>query len=112
MCTFSCFDFANNHIRFFGYLCVGAEFTYVVLYALVHCWQAGGNSSISSSSDVVVVGPVITKSLLTFLAVCVPGCVLKQLVNVMQLLSAGYAIAKGDADMYNQAHIKIASKAN
>jgi CDP-diacylglycerol--inositol 3-phosphatidyltransferase len=72
---------------FFGYLCVGAEFTYIALYALVHM---NGSTGIF---DVAVK---------VFLAGCIPGCVAKQAVNVMQLASACYLIAKTDAENYGK----------
>lgn len=67
---------------FFGYLCVGAEFTYI--FAYVH--QFSKNSWYHS---------ILEALLLT----CLPGCMLKQVVNVMQLASACYAVAQSDAKM-------------
>ena len=37
-----------------------------------------------------------------FLILCLPGCILKQAVNIMQLLSACYAVAQHDADGKNK----------
>ena len=71
-----------KYYYFFGYLCVGAEFTYVIAYALQYtgdCWCH----------------PLLKCLLYAFL----PGCVLKQAVNVMQLASACYAVAENDALM-------------
>eukprot|EP00537_Pseudo-nitzschia_pungens_P014737 CAMPEP_0172401486 /NCGR_PEP_ID=MMETSP1061-20121228/50434_1 /TAXON_ID=37318 /ORGANISM="Pseudo-nitzschia pungens, Strain cf. pungens" /LENGTH=220 /DNA_ID=CAMNT_0013135137 /DNA_START=84 /DNA_END=746 /DNA_ORIENTATION=- len=70
---------------FFGYLCVGAEFTYVLAYAI----QFTGNHWIH---------PILK----TAMWLVVPGCFLKQLVNVMQLASACYAVAEMDAEMKNK----------
>jgi CDP-diacylglycerol--inositol 3-phosphatidyltransferase len=74
-----------HYYYFFGYLCVGAEFTYVLAYVL----QFTGNHWLHSTLQCV------------FLAV-LPGCILKQLVNVMQLASACYAVAQYDAEMKNK----------
>ena len=67
---------------FFGYLCVGAEFTYLILYAIQ--FTAAGTGWVHSC-------------LVTLLYVSVPACVLKQLVNISQLSSACYAVAEYDA---------------
>jgi CDP-diacylglycerol--inositol 3-phosphatidyltransferase len=69
---------------FFGYLCVGAEFTYVIAYVL----QFTENSWYHSVLE-------------TLFLVCLPGCVLKQMVNVFQLTSACYAVAQNDANKDN-----------
>lgn len=64
---------------FFGYLCVGAEFTYILLLLQQYApdaWQ-----------------PVVAAGLL----ICLPGCVAKQFVNVAQLASSCHAIASADA---------------
>lgn len=66
---------------FFGYLCVGAEFTYLILYTI----QFTGNME------------WVHSCLMILLYVAVPACVLKQLVNVSQLSSACYAVAQYDA---------------
>ncbi|KAG7353269.1 CDP-alcohol phosphatidyltransferase [Nitzschia inconspicua] len=70
---------------FFGYLCVGAEFTYVIAYAL----QFTQNTTIHS----------LLKGILCLV---IPGCFMKQLVNVMQLASACYAVAQYDAEVKNK----------
>jgi len=70
---------------FFGYLCVGAEFTYVLAYV------------IQFTNDHWI-HPVLKA---VFWAVA-PGCLLKQLVNAMQLTSACYAVAEYDAALKNQ----------
>ena len=74
---------------FFGYLCVGAEFTYVLAYVL----QFTADQWIH---------PILK---MTLWAVA-PGCFLKQLVNVMQLTSACYAVAEHDAKLKNEWSIK------
>lgn len=64
---------------------MGAEFTYVIAYAI----QFTKDSSIHS--------------LLTgILWAVIPGCVMKQIVNISQLTSACYAVAQYDADMKNK----------
>jgi CDP-diacylglycerol--inositol 3-phosphatidyltransferase len=71
---------------FFGYLCVGAEFTYIILYVRRHL---DPTSAVSNVLDII-------------LAVCLPGCIAKQFVNVMQLTSACHTIAQYDADQRNK----------
>ena len=74
-----------EYYYFFGYLCVGAEFTYIFAYVQLHAegsWYHG----------------LLTYSLLA----CLPGCLMKQAVNVMQLASACYAVAKHDASAKNK----------
>lgn len=71
---------------FFGYLCVGAEFTYIILYVRQHL---DPTSSISNVLD-------------SALAICLPGGIAKQFVNVMQLTSACRTIAQYDADQRNK----------
>jgi len=58
---------------FFGYLCVGAEFSYIILYAMAHVENDGRLWSL----------------LKLMLNCCLPGCAMKQVVNVCQGLSAG-----------------------
>ena len=65
---------------FFGYLCVGAEFTYILLFLLQYVP--------AEAQGLVKVG----------LLICVPGCAAKQFVNVAQLASSCYAIAAFDAE--------------
>jgi CDP-diacylglycerol--inositol 3-phosphatidyltransferase len=66
---------------FFGYLCVGAELTYITSFALIR---------MSDKNEWY-------KVVETLRYLCLPGCVLKQCVNTSQLLSACYAIAEMDA---------------
>lgn len=74
-----------KYYYFFGYLCVGAEFSYVLAYVL----QFTGNYSFHSFLEGLLV-------------IFLPGCALKQAVNFMQLASACYAIASNDADNKNK----------
>merc|ERR1711924_325355 len=80
--------FYNVYI-FFGYCCVGAEFFYILLYAL-HPNHAG-NASMS-------IGPLT----ITLYQVCwygmFPGCAAKQVVNVAQLCGAAGALAHKDVN--------------
>jgi CDP-diacylglycerol--inositol 3-phosphatidyltransferase len=70
-----------EYYYFFGYLCVGAEFTYILSYATQY-----------------TPGTWYHEFLRYLLWGFLPGCVMKQAVNVMQLTSACYAVAKHDAD--------------
>lgn len=70
-----------EHVLFFGYCCVGAEFTYIGLYVWRHLADTGAKQVIRW----------------ILLVVCVPACVVKQVVNVSQLCSACYAVAACDA---------------
>lgn len=72
---------------FFGYLCVGAEFTYILLYVRLHLPPE--------------VNQIFHKSSLLLLIICVPGCLAKQLVNMAQLSSSCRSIAQHDADQIN-----------
>lgn len=74
-----------KYYYFFGYLCVGAEFTYVIAYAI----------------QFTVKGHWLYSTLMLALWVAIPGCFLKQIVNVMQLASACFAVAQHDADTKN-----------
>lgn len=73
---------------FFGYLCVGAEFTYILLYVLLH-FPTDDSSSVIN---------IVRRSLQGLLLICIPGCLAKQVVNVAQLLSSCRAIAQHDAN--------------
>jgi CDP-diacylglycerol--inositol 3-phosphatidyltransferase len=74
---------------FFGYLCVGAEFTYILLYVLLRMPGNGG---------------LIQTALKALLMACAPGCLAKQAVNVAQLSSSCRAIAQHDAEVANKAN--------
>ena len=65
---------------FFGYLCVATEILYIIAYIFQF-----------------TKGMACHKLLQMVLWVCFPGCVLKQVVNVIQLFSACYAVAARDA---------------
>jgi CDP-diacylglycerol--inositol 3-phosphatidyltransferase len=65
----------------FGYCCVGTECFYILLYINCHY-----NSDILENISFYI---------------CFPACVLKQIVNVIQLSSAAYAIASEDAKKLN-----------
>jgi CDP-diacylglycerol--inositol 3-phosphatidyltransferase len=76
-----------KYYYFFGYLCVGAEFTYICLYAIRHV-QAEQQPFLSIIVRMGLYG-------------CAPGCMAKQVVNVAQLLSACHTIAAWDAQQRN-----------
>jgi CDP-diacylglycerol--inositol 3-phosphatidyltransferase len=65
---------------FFGYLCVGAEFSYICLFVRQHL-----QDSFWASWNTIL------------LYACLPGCFMKQIVNLAQLASACYAVASYDA---------------
>ena len=66
----------------FGYCCVGTELFYVLLY-LLHFYQHQNITNLCWYG-------------------CFPACIMKQLVNVVQLASASYAIASMDAEKANE----------
>ncbi|CAK4079834.1 unnamed protein product [Aphanomyces euteiches] len=67
----------------FGYCCVGAEF-FFILYYVLH-WEPN------------LVVPVIDVPLSTIcFYVCLPACVLKNIINVAQLCSAAASVAEFD----------------
>ena len=75
-----------QYYYFFGYLCVGAEFTYIFAYTLHYV------SEDSFLMNFASVGFRLT----------LPGCIMKQIINVFQLSSACYAVAEQDASMHSQ----------
>jgi CDP-diacylglycerol--inositol 3-phosphatidyltransferase len=75
---------------FFGYCCVGAEFTYITLYILARVDAAGNTIDIVKS----VLGHVLT--------ITAPACAVKQVVNISQLSSSCYAVAERDAEEKNK----------
>jgi CDP-diacylglycerol--inositol 3-phosphatidyltransferase len=79
---------------FFGYCCVGAEFTYVALYILARVKQQHVNGGIYYA--------MIKMGVEYFLMVSAPACAVKQVVNVSQLCSSCYAVAEQDAKMKNK----------
>jgi CDP-diacylglycerol--inositol 3-phosphatidyltransferase len=74
---------------FFGYCCVGAEFTYVALYILAR-FNATGT------------GVYVKTALGYVLMITAPACAVKQVVNVSQLSSSCYAVAERDAQEKNK----------
>lgn len=79
-------SFYYENYYFFGYCCVGAEFFYILMYALRFC-----HASFEYKEQL---------HMLTFY-VMLPGCAIKQFVNVCQLAAASNAIARGDAEEAN-----------
>jgi len=82
---------------FFGYCCVSAELTYVALYGLHHLNMADATVAATTSSNSItriVVG--------WLLKLCVPGCAMKQIVNIFQLTTSCHAVAKDDALQKNK----------
>ena len=78
-----------SHYYFFGYCCVGTEFTYVVLYIVAKLSSFDRYEAIQMGCEY-------------FLVILIPACVTKQLVNVSQLCSACYAVAANDAERKNK----------
>jgi CDP-diacylglycerol--inositol 3-phosphatidyltransferase len=74
---------------FFGYCCVSAEITYVVMYVLKHTIVETSRSFFISSMRLLLV-------------VCIPGCAIKQIVNFFQLFSSCNAVALDDAKRKTQ----------
>jgi len=74
---------------FFGYLCVGAEFTYILLYVRLHM-PPDASKLLQQASLWLLIG-------------CVPGCLAKQAVNLAQLSSSCHSIARHDAELANKA---------
>lgn len=79
---------------FFSYCCVGAEFTYIALYATRRL-------AMEEDPDALLVRATSTLAR-AVLAVCVPACIVKQVVNVSQLCSACNVVASRDADERNE----------
>ena len=74
---------------FFGYCCVGAEFTYVAFYILTRMKL----DTTSGIEDYTIIQSYVEY----FLMVSTPACAVKQVVNVSQLCSSCYAVAEHDA---------------
>ena len=70
---------------FFGYCCVSAETTYITMFILAH----------SKEGLIMEIASMILKF-------CVPGCAMKQIVNVFQLCSACKSVADFDAQTRNK----------
>jgi CDP-diacylglycerol--inositol 3-phosphatidyltransferase len=77
-----------DNYPFFGYCCVSAELTYVLLYVLLHLNSMGG--------------PFFRQALEILLQLVLPGCIMKQIVNVFQLTSSCEAVASEDALVRNR----------
>mmetsp|Transcript_12246 Transcript_12246/g.17965 ORF Transcript_12246/g.17965 Transcript_12246/m.17965 type:complete len:221 (-) Transcript_12246:2143-2805(-) len=75
---------------FFGYLCVGAEFTYILAYILHY---------LSTDSTLYEVA-------LGAFRLCLPGCFMKQIINIFQLSSACYVVAMQDAAIHTEQRSK------
>lgn len=89
---------------FFGYCCVGAEFTYVALYVLArvnHTVAAAANEG-GVTDDGSGHEEFLKVLCGYFLMVSAPACVVKQIVNVSQLCSSCYAVAAHDAAAKNK----------
>jgi len=71
---------------FFGYCCVSAEITYVTMFALAHAAEEGLLQQIAR----------------VLLKLCIPGCTVKQIVNVFQLTTSCNAVAEHDAQAKNK----------
>jgi CDP-diacylglycerol--inositol 3-phosphatidyltransferase len=69
---------------FFGYCCVGAEFTYIFMYAIPYCSPQRYH---------------IYLAILKY--ACIPACAMKNIINIFQLCSASYAIAEYDVNKKN-----------
>jgi CDP-diacylglycerol--inositol 3-phosphatidyltransferase len=78
-----------SYYYFFGYCCVGTEFTYVAVYILARL-----NSL--NQYDKIRIGCKY------FLMISTPACITKQIVNVSQLCSACHAVAADDAAQKNK----------
>ena len=78
---------------FFGYLCCGAEFTYVLLFVKHRLGTRDDDTGLGFLTVRFVVDSA--------LCVTIPGCILKQVVNVLQLASACHAMARKDAQDIN-----------
>lgn len=79
-----------NCYPFFGYCCVSAELTYVTMYALLHSTtHSGGSFMVETLAS-------------RLLQLCIPGCAMKQIVNVFQLTTSCYAVAQDDAQKRNK----------
>lgn len=78
---------------FFGYCCVGAEFTYITIYILARIAAERNATHI----------PILAKTAGEyFLVLAAPACAVKQVVNVSQLCSSCFAVAEYDASTKNK----------
>lgn len=83
-----------SYYPFFGYCCVSAELTYILLYVQRHMHIH--THTFTSFKDAIPVTwlPWLVPYLLRMV---LPGCIMKQIVNVFQLTSACTAVASKDA---------------
>lgn len=89
-------DLVHLHlVRFFGYLCVGSEFLYMCWIGILHLEEEG-------ESPEPVWGIFTFSWVRTLSYLCWPACIMKQAVNVSQLLSACHTIAEYDAKQKNK----------
>ena len=78
-----------SYYYFFGYCCVGTEFTYVAIYILARLNALNQYETIRIGCEY-------------FLMIAIPACITKQIVNVSQLCSACHAVAMHDAAQKNK----------
>jgi CDP-diacylglycerol--inositol 3-phosphatidyltransferase len=84
---------------FFGYCCVGAEFTYVSLYIFARVNAVGTRAIpwfyLLNENEV--------KTIVRYcMMLTAPACAVKQVVNISQLCSSCYAVAERDAQERNR----------
>ncbi len=72
---------------------MSAELTYVAMYILGHV-----NATLENGNG----GAFLLNGTEILLLVCIPGCVVKQIVNVFQLLTSLNAVAEHDAKVKNE----------
>jgi len=82
-----------NYYPFFGYCCVAAEFTYILLFMKFHNGSSGTTKGFGIDLEQIIVA---------FLKFCIPGCATKQIVNIFQLLAACHVVADHDAATKNK----------
>ena len=93
-----------KYTAFFGYLCIGAEFTYVLLLSRIRLSRIAALDDETGASAIEVWLVPFFKLLCDYgLIISVPGCLLKQMVNIVQLSSSCYVIAQHDANSKNDA---------
>ena len=93
------------------WLFVGAEFSYILLYAQL---QLPRLKDLDLGTPVWLTNIVPKTSQVEWIVTamlyfCLPACLLKQVVNVAQLCSACHAIAAYDAQVHNNQNKKGAS---
>lgn len=90
--------FYYSQYWFFGYCCVGAEFFYILMYAYYFVDQNSVLNSFTNGFPVHGSGGLVYKVAMYGM---LPGCVLKQFVNMCQLGAASTSIAAADAEDHN-----------